>query len=65
MVLGTILVVLGALLLLQTAGVITYNFWGIFWPAVLIIIGLKFITKRGGHALWCCGRKDGEKKEGQ
>lgn len=36
---GVVLVVLGGLLLLKSLGIITWNVWLIFWPAVLILAG--------------------------
>jgi len=62
MLLGAILIIFGVLFLLQGLGFILYNIWNIFWPLVLIAVGLKIMTKKGkGH--WCCGHEWGEKKE--
>lgn len=36
---GLALVVLGGLLLLRSLGIITWNVWLIFWPAILILAG--------------------------
>jgi len=36
---GLVLVILGGLLLLQTLGIITWNIWLVFWPALLILAG--------------------------
>lgn len=55
---GGIIIVFGILFLFQNLGIITYNFWGIFWPIVIIMIGMKFLKKKG-HMHWCCGH--GEK----
>jgi hypothetical protein len=67
MIIGIVIIIFGVLLLLQNLGFITYNIWGLFWPLVLIAIGLKFTMKKGGHhhwdCDWCCGHKGGEKKE--
>ena len=37
---GVILVVLGGLLLLRSLGIITWNVWLFFWPAILILAGV-------------------------
>jgi len=62
MLIGIVFVVFGILFLLQSLGYITYDFWGIFWPVVLIAIGLKIAMKRGKYH-WCCGYHWGEKEE--
>jgi len=62
MLIGIVLVVFGILFLLQNLGYITYDFGGIFWPLVLIVIGLKISMKRGKNH-WCCGHRWGEKEE--
>ncbi len=36
---GGVLVVLGGLLLLRSLGIITWNVWLVFWPAMLILAG--------------------------
>lgn len=36
---GAVLVVLGGLLLLRSLGIITWNVWLVFWPAMLILAG--------------------------
>ncbi|MBC7194284.1 MAG: hypothetical protein H5U37_01305 [Caldisericia bacterium] len=47
---GLILIALGVLFLLKNLGVISGEVWGIFWPILIIIIGLEIfissITKR-------------------
>jgi cytochrome c oxidase subunit IV len=62
MLIGIVLVVFGILFLLQNLGYITYDFGGMFWPLVLIAIGLKISMKRGKNH-WCCGHHRGEKEE--
>ncbi len=52
-VLGTILVCLGILFLLNTFNLLSWRTWNIiirFWPVILIIIGLNIILKRS--RLW-------------
>lgn len=36
--------VLGLTLLLSTSGLVNVGFWSMFWPMILIIVGLSFIT---------------------
>ncbi len=40
---GTIILILGLMLLLQTLGIISMNVWGVFWPLFLILLGLWFL----------------------
>ncbi len=44
-----IFIAIGIALLLNATGLFTGSFWGIFWGIVFIVIGIRFITKRG-----CC-----------
>lgn len=37
---GSILILLGALLLLQNTGILTLNVWKLIWPSFLILLGL-------------------------
>jgi len=41
-----IILVIGVIIILQTAGVISGNFWGYFWGGVLIVLGLAMIMGR-------------------
>ena len=45
MVFGLILILLGALFLLQNLGILTQDVWEIFWPIVIIAIGLSLLIK--------------------
>lgn len=38
---GLILVALGVLFLLKNLGIISGDVWGIFWPILIIILGLE------------------------
>ena len=49
---GLILVVLGVLFIFEEMGIIQGNFWGYFWPIVLIVIGLN-IMKKDKHGMNC------------
>jgi len=40
---GSLIVIMGVLLLLQNQGVISVNIWGLFWALVLILVGAWFI----------------------
>lgn len=40
---GSILVLMGALLLLSRLGLLTFSLWAVFWPLALIIVGLSFL----------------------
>jgi len=63
MIIGVVHVIFGGLFLLQHLGYLNYDIWNIFWPLVLIAIGLKMIVKGGRHDHWCCGHHHEEKKE--
>jgi hypothetical protein len=66
MIIGVILIIFGALFLLQNLGYIAYDFWNVFWPLVLIAIGVKIAMKRGEHHHHgCCGKGEDGKKEGE
>lgn len=53
MLLGVFLIVLGGLFLLENMGLLPAGVWGVFWPLVLIALGLKLIMRNG----CCCGGK--------
>lgn len=42
---GLILVILGILFLLEEMGIIDGNFWGYFWPVILIVVGISIMRK--------------------
>lgn len=42
-VLGVILLVVGALLLLSNLGLLPAEFWRLFWPVLFILIGARFV----------------------
>lgn len=54
---GLFLVVLGAFFLLDEMGLIKGDFWGYFWPLLLIIIGLNIMLKGkqkdNCFSFWC------------
>lgn len=45
-VIGLVLVVLGAWFLLENLGLLTWWRWDLFWPAVLIVLGLALLVRR-------------------
>ena len=63
---GLILIIVGAVFLLQNLGYISGGDWSIIWPAILIIIGLWILLKKEhGGFYWgeWCGWKKWKKKE--
>jgi len=42
---GAVLLVAGALLLMQNMGILTINVWQILWPIVIILFGLWFLLR--------------------
>ncbi len=57
MVIGLILVAIGAIALLIKVGVLTDSLWDYTWPTVLIILGLTFLwgrrRSRRSWLRWC------------
>jgi hypothetical protein len=58
---GIILVVVGLLVLFEKMGIIQGDFWGFFWPIVLIVLGLNMM-KKDKNGMNCCGTFFGTKK---
>jgi len=61
---GLVIFALGVIYLLRNLGIITAEFWGIFWPSLLIVFGLTFIYKRHQRKNWwdhLCGPDLGKK----
>lgn len=54
---GLILIVIGAVFLLENLGFLPSNAWGVLWPLLIIALGVSFLMKRGRHPFWCCGHK--------
>ncbi len=46
MFVGLTIILLGTFFLLRNLGVIEGDFWGWFWPSVIILLGLSMILKR-------------------
>lgn len=49
---GSVWIVIGSWLLLNTLGIVRVGFWELFWPLVLVLVGLKLVlhTSRQGRA---------------
>ena len=47
-IIGAVVVIFGVLILLQNMGIISRSFdiWNIFWPLVIILIGIKIILEK-------------------
>ena len=41
---GIVIVLAGVLLLLQQLGLLVFNFWAVFWPLILILLGIWFLV---------------------
>ena len=44
---GTFFIVMGVFFLLRNLGIISGELWDVFWPSVLIILGIKLILGSG------------------
>jgi hypothetical protein len=44
---GILLVLIGVYFLLRNLGIITDDFWEIFWPIIIIALGFSFLGKSG------------------
>ncbi len=49
---GLIILVAGLTLLLKNMGMISAEIWGILWPVLIMVVGLKCMMKKG-----CCHKK--------
>lgn len=63
MFLGTIIVIIGLVLLGQNVGLLPADVGSVLWPAILVALGLSMLLKKGNcwHG-WCgmdcgCGKK--------
>lgn len=51
-----ILIIIGAVFLLQNLGIITSDIWEIIWPSLIIVLGLSMLSKKTHvHKMKCCG----------
>jgi hypothetical protein len=49
---GTILIVLGAVLLLKNLGIIQAATWDVLWPVLLILLGVALLKRKGTRGQW-------------
>ena len=63
MVFGLFLIVFGSLYLLNNLGIIAFDIWGYFWPAIIIAFGVSMVFGHKKKHPWCCWPGDGEKKK--
>jgi len=50
---GSLLIIIGIFFLLKNLGIISAEFWGVLWPSVIIILGIKLIMgPRKWHKYW-------------
>ena len=50
---GFLLIIIGIIVLLKNFGFISGNVWDIFWPALLIVVGLSLVLRRrSGDFFW-------------
>lgn len=52
---GFIIIILGILFLLVNLNIITEGVWDIFWPLLLIVLGVGLIIKKKRSRCWVCG----------
>lgn len=43
--LGSILIAVGLVALLDNFGLLPGNFWEFFWPVLLVLVGLSFVSR--------------------
>lgn len=65
MIIGAILVVIGAVALAHKLGLISGSIWSFVWPLILIVLGLSLLFRRHRTFFWCgpwrCGPADRDK----
>lgn len=47
-----ILIAIGVAILLSSLGIISGDFWGIFWAIIIIAAGIRLLMKKG-KCTWC------------
>ena len=53
MVFGTIILIIGVALLLQTLGILSGNVWSFFWAILFIVVGVKMTMGRNKGKCMC------------
>ena len=41
---GLLIIFVGIILLMNTLGILQVNIWAVFWPFILVVIGLWFLV---------------------
>ncbi|MFH0923950.1 MAG: DUF5668 domain-containing protein [Candidatus Falkowbacteria bacterium] len=64
MLMPWLLIILGAIFLLENLNLIPGLNWSLIWPVLLILAGLYLLKKKGGDdcRAWFAGKKDEIKK---
>ncbi len=44
---GTLIIIVGIIILLKNLGIITTGVWSVLWPLLLIMFGVSLLTKKG------------------
>ena len=63
MISGIALIIFGGLLLLQNLGIVSSSIWGMFWPILIITIGVKLLMKKNYYNHYFRRNLDKERKE--
>ncbi len=53
MIIGIILIIIGAVALASKLGIISGGVWSFVWPLILIVLGLSLLFRRRGSFFWC------------
>lgn len=57
---GALLVILGAIFLLQNLGLLPEESWSVVWPVFIIALGISVLAKKDNGWCWC-GKCDSKK----
>lgn len=55
---GSLIIVIGLIILLKNLGIITAGVWSILWPLLLIMFGVSLLTKKGRQKAYFYTIKD-------
>jgi hypothetical protein len=53
---GILLIIVGAFFLLKNLGIISGDLWSVFWPTIIIIIGIRTLVPSRWRRLWKQGK---------
>lgn len=56
-----LLIILGAIFLLENLNLLPWLNWSVVWPVILILAGLYLLKKKRGHDY--CGWNDGKEEK--